>query len=112
VAEQETRRHDFSGLVADSKGYTSMAVIDLQNVTRTYHLGDVEVHALAGVDLRVESGEFLALMGASGSGKSTMLNILGCLDRPSSGRYLLEGVDVAELSEPELGVCPRNTSFS
>jgi len=79
-----------------------MAVIDLQNVTRAYHLGDVEVHALAGVDLRVESGEFLALMGASGSGKSTMLNILGCLDRPSSGRYLFEGVDVAELSEPEL----------
>jgi ABC-type lipoprotein export system ATPase subunit len=68
-----------------------MAVIDLQNVTRTYHLGDVEVHALAGVDLRVESGEFLALMGASGSGKSTMLNILGCLDRPSSGRYLFRG---------------------
>jgi macrolide transport system ATP-binding/permease protein len=79
-----------------------MPVIDLQGVTRTYHLGDVEVHALDGVDLRVESGEFLALMGVSGSGKSTMLNILGCLDRPSSGRYLFEGVDVAELSEPEL----------
>src|SRR5215510_5286684 len=77
-------------------------VITLQGVTRTYHLGDVDVHALAGVDLTVESGEFLALMGASGSGKSTMLNILGCLDRPSSGRYLFEGVDVAELSEPEL----------
>jgi macrolide transport system ATP-binding/permease protein len=79
-----------------------MPVIDLQGVTRTYHLGAVEVHALDGVDLRVESGEFLALMGVSGSGKSTMLNILGCLDRPSSGRYLFEGVDVAELSEPEL----------
>jgi macrolide transport system ATP-binding/permease protein len=77
-------------------------VITLQGVTRTYHLGDVDVHALAGVDLTVESGEFLALMGASGSGKSTMMNILGCLDRPTSGRYLFEGVDVAGLSEPEL----------
>src|SRR5499426_399087 len=79
-----------------------MTVIDLEGVTRIYHVGDIEVQALAGVDLRVESGEFLALMGASGSGKSTMLNILGCLDRPSSGRYRFEGVDVAERSEPEL----------
>jgi macrolide transport system ATP-binding/permease protein len=78
------------------------ALIDLQGVTRTYHLGDVDVHALAGVDLRVEEGEFLALMGASGSGKSTLMNILGCLDRPTSGHYLFEGVDVAERSEPEL----------
>jgi macrolide transport system ATP-binding/permease protein len=78
------------------------ALIDLEGVTRTYHLGDVDVHALAGVDLRVESGEFLALMGASGSGKSTLMNILGCLDRPTSGRYLFEGVDVADRSEPEL----------
>src|SRR5262249_1380797 len=77
-------------------------VIDLRGVTRTYHLGDVDVHALAGVDLRVESGEFLALMGASGSGRSTMMNILGCLDRPTSGRYFFEGEDVAERSEPEL----------
>src|SRR6185312_3085884 len=79
-----------------------MTVIDLEGVTRIYHVGDIEVQALAGVDLRVESGEFLALMGASGSGKSTMLNILGCLDRPSSGRYRFEGVDVADRSEPEL----------
>ena len=78
------------------------ALLDLEGVTRTYHLGDVDVHALAGVDLRVESGEFLALMGASGSGKSTLMNILGCLDRPTSGRYLFEGVDVADRSEPEL----------
>jgi len=79
-----------------------MTVIDLEGVTRIYHVGDIEVQALAGVDLRVESGEFLALMGASGSGKSTMLNILGCLDRPSSGRYRFEGVGVADRSEPEL----------
>src|SRR5262249_14303180 len=61
------------------------ALIDLEGVSRTYHLGDVDVHALAGVDLRVEEGEFLALMGASGSGKSTLMNILGCLDRPTGG---------------------------
>jgi len=79
-----------------------MAVIDLEGVIRIYHVGDIEVQALAGVDLRIESGEFVALMGASGPGKSTMLNILGCLDRPSSGRYRFEGVDVAERSEPEL----------
>ena len=77
-------------------------LIRLEGVTRTYHLGDVDVHALAGVDLRVEEGEFLALMGASGSGKSTLMNILGCLDRPTSGRYLFEGVDVADRTEPEL----------
>src|SRR5215470_16826296 len=77
-------------------------VIDLRNITRVYHLGDIEVRALAGVDLRVESGEFLAIMGASGSGKSTLMNILGCLDRPSSGRYLFEGVDVAGVAEPDL----------
>ena len=77
-------------------------LIRLEGVTRTYHLGDVDVHALAGVDLRVEEGEFLALMGASGSGKSTLMNILGCLDRPTTGRYLFEGVDVADRTEPEL----------
>ena len=78
------------------------SVIALHGITRVYHLGDVEVKALAGVDLTVASGEFLAIMGASGSGKSTLMNVLGCLDRPSAGRYLFEGVDVAELSEPEL----------
>ena len=78
------------------------SVIALQGITRIYHLGDVEVRALAGVDLTVASGEFLAIMGASGSGKSTLMNVLGCLDRPSGGRYLFEGVDVAELTEPEL----------
>jgi macrolide transport system ATP-binding/permease protein len=77
-------------------------VIRLEDVTRTYHVGDVDVHALGGVSLTVERGEFLAIMGSSGSGKSTLMSILGCLDRPSSGRYFLEGVDVAGLSEPEL----------
>jgi len=77
-------------------------VIDVRRLTRVYHLGDVDVHALAGVDLTIEAGEFLAIVGASGSGKSTMMNIIGCLDRPSSGQYLFEGVDVAALTEPDL----------
>jgi macrolide transport system ATP-binding/permease protein len=80
----------------------SDAVIDVRDVTRTYHLGDFEVHALRGVSLRVERGEFVAIMGSSGSGKSTLMNLLGCLDRPTSGSYRLEGVDVAQLGEPEL----------
>ena len=68
-------------------------------MTKTYALGDIEVHALRGVNLTIERGEFVAVMGASGSGKSTLMNMLGCLDRPMSGRYLLEGVDVALLNE-------------
>ena len=67
----------------------SDAVIQIEDVTRTYHVGDVDVHALAGVDFTVERGEFVAIMGSSGSGKSTLMSILGCLDRPTSGRYLL-----------------------
>jgi macrolide transport system ATP-binding/permease protein len=80
----------------------SNAIIDVRDVRRTFSVGDVEVRALQGVRLVVEPGEFVAIMGASGSGKSTLMAILGCLDQPSSGRYFLEGVDVAELSEPEL----------
>jgi macrolide transport system ATP-binding/permease protein len=77
-------------------------VIRVENVTRTYHVGDVDVHALAGVSLVIERGEFVAIMGSSGSGKSTLMAILGGLDRPSSGRYFLDGVDVAGLDEPAL----------
>ncbi|MGC2412133.1 MAG: ABC transporter permease [Stellaceae bacterium] len=80
----------------------SDAVIRVEGVTRTYHVGDIDVHALAGVDFVVERGEFVAIMGSSGSGKSTLMSILGCLDRPSSGRYLLDGIDVASLPEPDL----------
>jgi macrolide transport system ATP-binding/permease protein len=77
-------------------------IIRIENVTRTYHLGEVDVHALRGVSLVVEPGEFVAIMGSSGSGKSTLMSILGCLDRPTSGAYYFEGVDVSQLREPEL----------
>ena len=77
-------------------------VIQIIGMTKTYVLGDIEVHALRGVDLTIERGEFVAIMGASGSGKSTLMNMLGCLDRPTSGRYILEGEDVAQLNESEL----------
>jgi macrolide transport system ATP-binding/permease protein len=78
------------------------AVIEIRELWKTYQLGEVEVHALRGVSLGVESGEFVAVMGASGSGKSTLMNIVGCLDRPTQGSYLLEGEDVAELPEETL----------
>jgi putative ABC transport system ATP-binding protein len=78
------------------------AVIALQNVTKTYRMGDIEVNALRGVSLTVNPGEFVAIMGASGSGKSTMMNIIGCLDVPSRGRYWIDGVDVRKLDEATL----------
>jgi macrolide transport system ATP-binding/permease protein len=77
-------------------------VIRVEHASRTYHVGDVDVHALADVSLTVERGEFIAIMGASGSGKSTLMSILGCLDRLSCGRYWFDGIDVAGLPEPEL----------
>jgi putative ABC transport system ATP-binding protein len=78
------------------------AVIQLQDIHKTYHTGEVDVHAVRGVSLAISQGEFVALMGASGSGKSTMMNIIGCLDRPTGGKYLLDGVDVSQLSRDEL----------
>jgi putative ABC transport system ATP-binding protein len=78
------------------------AIIVVEQLKKTYDLGEIKVEALRGVDVRIHRGEFVAVMGASGSGKSTLMNILGCLDRPTSGRYLLEGVDVSQLPSDQL----------
>jgi len=77
-------------------------VIELNDITKVYLMGQVEVHALCGVSLQVAAGEMLAIMGPSGSGKSTLMNILGCLDQPTSGSYLLEGQDVSRLDDDRL----------
>jgi putative ABC transport system ATP-binding protein len=77
-------------------------VIQLQNIERTYSSGEVQVRAVRGVSLTIQPGEFVAIMGASGSGKSTMMNTLGCLDRPTGGLYLLDGIDVSKLNRDEL----------
>ena len=76
-------------------------VIQLDHIHKTYTMGDVDVLALRGVSLTIKEGEFVAIMGASGSGKSTMMNIIGCLDRPTKGTYILDGQDVSELSKDE-----------
>jgi putative ABC transport system ATP-binding protein len=88
------------------------AVIALEHVSRTYRMGESNVHALAEVTLAVQRGEFVAIMGPSGSGKSTLLNVIGCLDSPSSGRYWLDGEPVERLSEDQLAdVRQRRISF-
>ena len=76
-------------------------VIELEHVHKTYTMGDVEVHALRGISLTIRAGEFVAIMGTSGSGKSTTMNIIGCLDRPTRGMYILDGQDVSALSKDE-----------
>src|SRR5438309_11517697 len=79
-----------------------MALIELENIVKTYDLGHQKVPALRSIDVRIERNEFVAIVGQSGSGKSTLMNIIGCLDVPTSGRYLLDGTDVARLNDDEL----------
>src|SRR5437868_3214596 len=86
--------------VAISTG--NRAVIHVEDIHKYYDLGETRVHALRGVSAEIGAGEFVAIMGASGSGKSTFMNILGCLDKPNSGRYLLEGMDVAQHDKKQL----------
>ena len=87
-------------LATDEQG--RRAIIDIHDITKVYKMGDIEVHALRGVDMKVDESEFLSIMGPSGSGKSTLMNILGCLDQPSAGEYYLDGEAVSKLSESEL----------
>ena len=77
-------------------------LIEIINLKKDYYVGEVTVHALKGIDMNVKEGEFVAIMGASGSGKSTMLNIIGCLDKPSEGHYILDGTSISDLGRNEL----------
>ena len=82
---------------------TDRSLIEIRDITKTYRMGgDIEVHALQGVSLQVDAGELLSIMGPSGSGKSTLMNVLGCLDQPTSGDYYLDGVDVKKLNDNAL----------
>lgn len=82
--------------------FVDMALIETQNLEKTYKMDGTEVHALDGVSLTISEGEFTAIMGPSGSGKSTFMNVVGCLDKPTGGRYLLDGIDVGNLNRDEL----------
>src|SRR5882672_9213584 len=93
-----------SQIEAREAAAAASAVIRIEDVHKYYELGETRVHALRGVSVEIQRNEFLAIMGASGSGKSTFMNILGCLDRPSSGKYLLEGIDVSKHDKKALAL--------
>src|ERR1700704_5170203 len=95
---------DVNQIEATPTASAASTVIRVEDAHKYYELGETRVHALRGVSLEIERGEFVAIMGASGSGKSTFMNILGCLDKPSSGRYLLEGTNVAEHDKKALAL--------
>jgi len=92
----ETESMEASGRAAGT-----VPVIKFDHIHKTYRMGDIEVHALRGVSLAIQQGEFVAVMGVSGSGKSTMMNIIGCLDQPTRGTYILDGQDVSKLSKDD-----------
>ena len=94
--------------VFESDGVARRSVIELSHLNKSYGAGEAAVHALVNVELRIEEREFVAIMGASGSGKSTFMNIVGCLDKPTSGSYLFGGVPVEELSADELALLRRH----
>lgn len=101
-ATLEIRPQEFdtsAGLLAQRE--EARTVIQLDQIHKTYTMGETEVHALRGISLTVREGEFVAIMGTSGSGKSTTMNIIGCLDRPTKGKYILDGEDVSEMSKDE-----------
>ena len=77
-------------------------MISIRGITKTYRMGEIEVHALNGVDLDIHDGEFVAIMGPSGSGKSTLMNVIGCLDQPTSGSYVLDGIEVSGMTDDQL----------
>ncbi|NLH92855.1 MAG: ABC transporter ATP-binding protein [Candidatus Cloacimonetes bacterium] len=81
---------------------TARTLLSARGITKTYTMGEIQVHALRGIDLDVQSGEFIAIMGASGSGKTTFMNLIGCLDKPSSGTYILDGYDVHAMNDAEI----------
>ncbi|MEJ2257055.1 MAG: ABC transporter ATP-binding protein [Woeseiaceae bacterium] len=91
-----------NGSGSDGGNGSAPAIIDVEDVTKVYHMGEIEVRALRGVSFRISRGEFLAIMGPSGSGKSTLMNVLGCLDRPTDGAYLLNGQDVSRMKDRQL----------
>ena len=87
------------------------AIVEAKNVTKTYMLGKIPVEALRGVNLKVETGDFVSILGPSGSGKSTMLNLIGALDKPTSGTLLIDGVDISKLNDNQLADIRRRIGF-